>query len=851
MASAGVLSKEELLAAAREYLEHGRKVITINADKKPTLEKWTPLRDMNISIEQVNQWLSSPLAERIAILLDNSLLAFDYDGAGEYMFWDKLVPRCSPELQTAFHHTTFTKTPHGGHVLFSIDPDNNLGVKELEFWHNGKEHNQALLLSQNEYLVERDIGYQAIRGIKSLLKLTQTQLYELLSLIQLVRSKTNAIKTSVNVLQKHYYNTNRDRLTFGLSGFLHKGGVGQSLINDLQECLMDTLGIDTAQERQERFNVIKNTCARDRSSAEVSGRTRLLEAIDNDESILVIIQKAFRPLGYFKEVSESATNQQSNESKSTKRSEEKEKEKVRREYVQMYSNKDVLAEAVLIKGRPYFAIVDLQSKVIKLEKEIKLDDAVAGEKKATILRPAEADAYINKAHYFESEDAFFECVENAKQQTLDSLYRTTKSIWSKYIDADDNHLSICAADTIFTYFQDAIGMTHYLFFVGDNDSGKSNNLVVFHCLGYRNLMSIGVSAANIYQYLGSRNEGVGTICEDEANEIEEDSDKMDIAKSGYTKGYPVVKITITPFGRVQQRYFTFCFKVYSAERTPDPIKAKGLLQRIIKLKCVAGNPKHDILEVVNPWGDEQFQILKNELDQWHNLLLCYRLVHCNDAFPDIQINLKNREKQLLKPVLRLFQNTKTFDYLCDVMSTYVNERRGVKVNSLHAFICEVVKSIIEEESYNNIIIASAEIVTLEPADIWAKFKARTCSQEIPGRPLSVETAEFGTISQRRVTSIIEDILKAKYTNSNGSRALHIDKIILQNVLDTYSNSQIRIERSVQKDSADSAHSADRGSVSKSTEKDAYSENAQKHDDNYEDLNKSDDDDENNEKVEEQ
>jgi hypothetical protein len=94
LASAGVLSKEELLAAAREYLENGRKVITINADKKPTLEKWTPLRDMNISIEQVNQWLSSPLAERIAILLDNSLVAFDYDGAGEYMFWDKLVPRC-------------------------------------------------------------------------------------------------------------------------------------------------------------------------------------------------------------------------------------------------------------------------------------------------------------------------------------------------------------------------------------------------------------------------------------------------------------------------------------------------------------------------------------------------------------------------------------------------------------------------------------------------------------------------------------------------------------------------------------------------------------------------------------
>ena len=35
------------------------------------------------------------------------------------------------------------------------------------------------------------------------------------------------------------------------------------------------------------------------------------------------------------------------------------------------------------------------------------------------------------------------------------------------------------------------------------DSGKSNNLVIFHYLGYRNMMSTDVTAANIYQYLGN------------------------------------------------------------------------------------------------------------------------------------------------------------------------------------------------------------------------------------------------------------------------------------------------------------------------------------------------------------
>ena len=160
--------KEILLNEARQYLEHGRKIITING-KKPTLEEWTSLREMQISIEQVQDWLSSPLAERIALLLDKSLLAFDYDGAGEYVIWDKLVPRCSKELQKVFHQTTLTKTPHGGHVLFGIDTkDFPGGLREIQCWWNGKEHNQVILLSQNKYLVERGTGYQPVRGITSL-----------------------------------------------------------------------------------------------------------------------------------------------------------------------------------------------------------------------------------------------------------------------------------------------------------------------------------------------------------------------------------------------------------------------------------------------------------------------------------------------------------------------------------------------------------------------------------------------------------------------------------------------------------------------------------------------------------
>ena len=187
-------------------------------------------------------------------------------------------------------------------------------------------------------------------------------------------------------------------------------------------------------------------------------------------------------------------------------------------YSQKYVGNDYLAEAVLIGTKPYFAVsikrifsdfedVDSNNKFpsIVLQESIPLDET-------TILKPTELISYLNKPYVFESKEEFYQYVENAKNHSdLFTLFKQVKSIWKKFLDADPFHISICAADTIFSYFQDKIGLTHYLFFIGNNGSGKSNNLVIFHYLGYRNMMSTDVTAANIYQYLGNLQEGQGTI----------------------------------------------------------------------------------------------------------------------------------------------------------------------------------------------------------------------------------------------------------------------------------------------------------------------------------------------------
>jgi hypothetical protein len=456
----------------------------------------------------------------------------------------------------------------------------------------------------------------------------------------------------------------------------------------------------------------------------------------------------------------------------------KEESSVKEIFSQKYADNDYLAEAILIGNKPYFAVsikrsllsnseniidtVDDNEDIscnnnnnnyfpsIVLQESIPLDET-------TILKPTELISYLNKPCIFESKEDFYQYVENAKNHTdLFTLFKQVKSIWKKFLDADPFHISICAADTIFSYLQDKIGLTHYLFFIGNNGSGKSNNLVIFHYLGYRNMMSTDVTAANIYQYLGNLQEGQGTICKDEADNIDENTDKMRIYKNGYSSGFPVYR-TDTTYGRKQYRFHTFCIKAFAAERTPDSIKAKGFNQRIIELHCSPGFPQYDISEVINPAGEEEHQLLLNELLETRKNLLVYKLLHFHDKLPDIQLNIENREKQLFKPIVRIFQNSKqVLDELLPVISNYVSQKRESNADSLHSHIYQLIKKKIKDKNSTQ----------LESAKIWDSVINELNGEVIKAQ--TIQTADFGPVSQKQIIQILKDVFKAKPSKRHGN-----------------------------------------------------------------------------------
>jgi hypothetical protein len=70
------------------------------------------------------------------------------------------------------------------------------------------------------------------------------------------------------------------------------------------------------------------------------------------------------------------------------------------------------------------------------------------------------------------------------------------------------------------------------------------------------MTSTDISAPNIYQFLGSTDdEGHGTICIDEADNIDENPEIMRISKNGYITGRPIPKID-TSLSRIQRKYNT-------------------------------------------------------------------------------------------------------------------------------------------------------------------------------------------------------------------------------------------------------------------------------------------------------
>jgi hypothetical protein len=467
-----------------------------------------------------------------------------------------------------------------------------------------------------------------------------------------------------------------------------------------------------------------------------------------------------------------------------------------------------LAEAVLIGqyNQPYWIISDslADQQQISLHEFIDITDntdANNKQEKKKQLYPPKKSGYLNEPYTFESIQQINELIVDVKaNETADILFSKIKRQWRRYDSESESHISLCSGDSFFTYFQDKLGMTHYLFFVGDNEAGKSTKLFLFKYLAYRPFLGIDISTANIYRFYGNEYQGIGTLLEDEVDDLDEERYKLRMYKSGYTTGMKVPKNEKSSEMKQfeQEGYYTFGFKAFAAEKRPTSHKAKGFNDRTVEMPCTFGIPEYDIQEVINNSGDPKHKALLEELNDLRNRLLIYRLIHHHKPISDIKVKLQGREKQLWKPLLRSFHDDgpNTYELLNKVVIEYVEKHREQKSHTHTAFVVRLILHLIENINEPD--------KKLQTSDIWQSYKDSLTGEET-GKT-SYRSNEFGEMSQKRLTELLMQQFKARRPKHNANhKELIFDKTVLDNMRQKY---RIKLGDSLDADESDESDDAD-------------------------------------------
>ncbi len=387
---------------------------------------------------------------------------------------------------------------------------------------------------------------------------------------------------------------------------------------------------------------------------------------------------------------------------------------------------DVFVESIYMNGEPHF--------LANVNGEIKVSKQFEFEGK--IIAPVEREYTPYESYEFSK--SYLDLLRNnppTKEELLEQLESKIKS----YIDVNDNNRLVILIDTFLTYCQDQIDTVHYLFVVGDTESGKSTIGHLIKNVGYRVLYQTDLYYAGIYNFYGTREEANGTIIEDEAQNLDSNKDKIRLYKNSYTRGSKQAIVVGKDTGHKRQLYYnTFGFKVFIGENIPYD---KGFRERLVVLRMNTGFPEANIKRLITE-EKEDFILLRNSL-------LFYKVAYIREKLPIVETGLSNRDEELFADFIRIAYGTKYEESAREVVKQFTKERHESIHNSIEAKLFELIVLPIDEKI----------LIVFE--DFW---KYLTEEQDtIKGR-LDKETFfsyDYGKITRHRIAQILTDKFQAK------------------------------------------------------------------------------------------
>ncbi|MCW3983193.1 MAG: hypothetical protein NWE96_04275 [Candidatus Bathyarchaeota archaeon] len=383
-------------------------------------------------------------------------------------------------------------------------------------------------------------------------------------------------------------------------------------------------------------------------------------------------------------------------------------------------------EAIYHKGKPAFLVANKDS--------FRVCEDVTAEGEAFLPKEYPNEYPYEPYGYYEGtvpsrEELFW------KVRDEFDLFLDVESIWKDYL----------AACVLLSYQQEKLRTVPYVYFVGDNESGKTVALNLLNWLCYRPMLGVTIPSADTYGYLDD-SEAPGTILEDEAQGLQRDMEKSKIYKAGYKRGAVVPRTMITQNKRFIKYFRVFCFKACAAEEIPH---VKGLLERFIFIPMVEGYPRRD-------WADFNEEDEKR-LRQLRDMLLKWRLASMEWKIPEIDLAVKGRLKELWKPILQIVSGLTVEADLRIHLELLQKERLNEKTNTLEGHI---VKVICELYAPNQ---------PLAFADVWDALVKDLEGKLDDKKPNKMDTAEFGEVTKQKVGYRLREVLSGRKTNTRGQK----------------------------------------------------------------------------------
>ncbi len=383
-------------------------------------------------------------------------------------------------------------------------------------------------------------------------------------------------------------------------------------------------------------------------------------------------------------------------------------------------------ESTIVDGKPMF--------LCNINGEVKTHERITHD--GVIYVPIEKNSCgYAEYEYTKQELDFFKEKSKTKQYLLNKIW----DIVNHFIDSTEMVKTLVTVDLLQTYCLEWIDSVHYLYFVGETESGKSTALHLFKNFGYRCMYSNGLPHADIYNFYGTDEEACGTICEDECQDLGRDKDKVATYKNSYTRGSIKPIILNTSNTKKQVYYKTYGLKVFAGENIPHD---KGFKERLAIIHMVEGTPEGNIKR---PTKEE-----KNKLKTLRLGLLYWKVANIHEGLPDVESKLKNRDQELWEDFLRVAKDTDFQERAQKVVKFYTNQRHEGIWNSLDAELFKLVLSQLNGG------------MRLKMGKFWSKLigDQDEIEGELDGK--SFYPNEFSkTISQNYFSNLFKDKFQAK------------------------------------------------------------------------------------------